>query len=243
MKRYFLLLIAAFLLAITANARTYALVVGISNYHDGINDVQWTTASAKKFASMLKAHTKDVSILTSKYATGSNILSKLGAIAKSAGADDRIIFFYSGHGETGGLATPSGILPYDQIIKVLASSKAKYKFCFIEACHSGSVAASAPNSPGWHSAAKKNNIVFFTGCRPEESSMVSATIGSGLFSQALIKGLRGKADYNRDKGITVLELFKYTFNDVVQRAKAINAEQHPQLIGPKALQDVVILKW
>lgn len=239
MKRILFIFFALMLFAGIANGRTYALILGVSNYQDE-NSVQWTTASAKKFAELMKKATKDVSILTSRNVNTTNVMSKLNAIAKQAQKGDKIVLFYSGHGLEGGLYMFDGVLTYDEIISALSASKATEKYCFIEACHSGSVAGSQPNSEKWQSKAKTNNIAFFTGCRPDESSYVDPIIGAGVFSQGLIKGLRGKADKNRDKQISVLELFEYAYKDVVNRK---NSQQHPQLIAPKAMHNNIIMKW
>lgn len=222
--------------AVCVQARTYVLIVGVSNYNDPENNVQWTTASAKNFAKLMQSKTKDVSLLTSSNAGRDNVISKLTAIANRAQKGDRIIFFYSGHGLPGGLYTYNGVLSYNDINRVLSSSAATDKYCFIEACHSGTAAAAQPNSD----AARQSNITYFVGCRPDESSYVDPLIGGGVFSQGLIKGLRGKADSNRDKKITVLELFKYAYGDVVNRK---DKKQHPQLIGPKTMHNNVLMSW
>lgn len=240
MKRNLLLLIAILLLSATGFARTYALVLGISNYQNPEDNVQWTTSAAKKFAQALKAKTSNVSLLTSRNVTRANIMEKLKAIANRAEKDDQIILFYSGHGLEGGLYTFDGVLSYDDIINVLSSSKAGAKYCFIEACHSGSVAACAPNKDAVGARANSNNIMFFTACRPDESAIATGLVGAGGFSQALMKGLQGKADKNRDKKISVIELFEYTYNDVVKR---FDSQQHPQLIGPKSMHNNIIITW
>ena len=60
-----------------------------------------------------------------------------------------------------------------------------------------------------------------------------------FFTQALLKGLRGKCDYDHNKEITVLELFKYIHADVTRRSLK---GQHPQLIAPKGMHDKVIFR-
>ena len=60
LKRLFLLAIMACVAAVCVQARTYVLIVGVSNYNDPENNVQWTTASAKNFAKLMQSKTKDV---------------------------------------------------------------------------------------------------------------------------------------------------------------------------------------
>lgn len=52
--------------------------------------------------------------------------------------------------------------------------------------------------------------------------------------------MRGKADKDNNREITVMELFKYIHTDVVKRSKQ---KQHPQLIAPQSMYNMVITKW
>ena len=79
--------------------------------------------------------------------------------------------------------------------------------------------------------------------RSNELSWENQWLGNGFFSQAVLKGLRGKADANGDRKITVAELYKYVYADVTERTKSSEAPQHPQLIGPKRHFNVVLSKW
>lgn len=79
--------------------------------------------------------------------------------------------------------------------------------------------------------------------RADEYSIEHAWVGHGFFTQALLKGLRGKADSNSDMKITVKELFVYVYNDVQHSTSNMDASQHPQLIGVKAVAETVIVDW
>lgn len=240
MRRYLLLLIIMVMMAGSLAARTFVLVAGVSNYRDDEANVGYTTAVAKEFAALMKNHTKDVSIVTSRYANRSNIVSKLTAIANRAQAGDRIIFYYVGHGEPGGLYTFDGTLPYSELTAVLGGSKAAEKYCFIDACHSGSASMAMPDSE----AADKAKILFFTACRPAENTIIDPLTGGTIFSASLMQGLQGKSDADGDRRVTAIELFKHIYGDVGRRRNAVDGKpQHPQLIGPKSMHDNVILDW
>ena len=79
--------------------------------------------------------------------------------------------------------------------------------------------------------------------RADEYSKENNWIGHGFYTQALLKGLRGKADKNADRQITLMELFKYVYNDVTARSKDYSQIQHPVLIGPSSSYDTVITIW
>ena len=72
-----------------------------------------------------------------------------------------------------------------------------------------------------------------------ETSSESPLVGSGLMTNGIMKGLRGKADSDGDKNITAIELFKYIHKDV----QLHNKRQHPQLVTSKALYNNVLMSW
>lgn len=246
MKRLLSLCLILLAFSLSMPARTFVLAVGVSNYYGYQNDLNQTTKDAKMFKKVMETQTKDITLLTSKYANKANIMEKLRAICNRAQKGDRIIFYFSGHGGPGGICASDAFLNYSDLVDLLETSDAGAKICFIDACHSGSVAddknVQASKSAKSLSAATKgkNDQVFFVGCRGDEYSYEDPWVGAGYFTQALVKGLRGKCDSNADKKITTIELFKYIYNDVVKRS---NSGQHPQLIAPESMQNAVIAVW
>lgn len=229
-------LLALFLIVCAQDilARTYVLSTGVSNYEGEVNDLHQTTKDAKAFKELMSNKSRDISLLTSSYANHDNILKTLKTIAASTQEDDVLIFFYSGHGSSdGSLYTYSGPLRYDEIVTVLRSARARKKFCFIDACFSGACG----NALMQNGQMAYDDICFLVSSRPNETSAEHPVVGAGFFTQALIQGMRGKADGNKDRKVTIAELFKYVSYDVTKRSQKT---QHPQLFAKKNLQDFVI---
>lgn len=222
------------------SARTFVLITGVSNYDNENANLTQTTKDAKRFRELMESQTNDITLLTSKNVTRANVLEKLTTICNRAEEGDQVIFFYSGHGTEGALCAYQSTITYKAITDILSQSKAREKICFIDACHAGSVADNELNESWIDDVKAKKDMAFFVSCRGNETSAESAFIGAGFFTQALLKGLRGKSDKNEDRKITVVELFKYIYGDVLQRT---NKRQHPQLIAPEDMYDVVITKW
>lgn len=239
MKRITVTILSLLLITLVCNARTFVLATGVSNY--GIEDVNLsqTTKDAKRFKEVMSTQTKDITLLTSKNVTKANVLEKLRAICNRAQKGDQIVFFYSGHGMPGAICGYDQPILYDDIVNVLSSSSASQKICYIDACHAGSM-ANATDTDWTKNVKELKDQIFFVSCRADEYSSESPFLGAGYFTQALLKGLRGKSDSDNNKEITVLELFKYIYGDVLKRSKE---KQHPQLIAPKSLYDVVVAKW
>lgn len=232
-KLFFLLILCCMAAVQSVCARTYVLVVGVSNYNDDRNNLTQTTKDAKRFKDLMSKQTRDISILTSSYANHDNILKKLREIANHTKEGDRLIFFYSGHGTDNALYCYDGRLYYREIVEVLSSAKSKEKICFVDACLSGTV-EKALISDG---KMKYPDISFLVSSRDVEYSSEHPAVGAGFFTQALIEGMRGKGDANRDKQVTLEELFKFVYYDVVKRSLQ---EQHPQLYAASAMRSIVM---
>lgn len=229
-------------LAICVNARTLVMCVGVSSYENSANNLSQTTKDTKQFKAVMENYTKNITILTSKYANRDNILEKLRAISNRAQKGDKIILYFSGHGYPGGIATYDKLLEYQTINDILANSAASAKICMVDACHAGSVSGVKDSSKNYK-APTTGNIIYMMSCRADETSGENGVIGHGLFTQGLLKGLRGKADANNDKKITVRELFNYVYNDVQHTMTKFEGSQHPQLIGTKSAAEAVVIEW
>lgn len=240
MKRLLFIILCIFLYANGRAQNTYVLVTGVSRYQDENNNLAQTTKDAKAFAELMKSQTKNVSILTSSYASRTGIISMLNKICDTVKPEDRIIFYYSGHGSPGGIYVYDGYLPYSDLIEVFSKANCKEIISFVDACHAGSIVSKKDNSYEWAKRVQQTDMIFYMACRGDEYSYEHPWVGNGYFTQSLLKGLRGKSDSNRDKLITVQELFRYIHADVVRRS---DDEQHPQLIASPASYEKILARW
>lgn len=240
MKRITLSFFCLLFLGMCLQARTYVLVTGVSNYGSENVNLAQTTKDAKRFKAVMETQTKDITLLTSRHVTRANVLEKLRALCNRAQQGDRIIFFYSGHGMPGAICAYDQPISYEDLIAVLSTSAASEKICFIDACHAGTMAGKSYGNSWTKSLKSQSDQIFFVSCRPDEYSVESSFLGAGFFTQALLKGLRGKSDSNHDRKVTVIELFRYVYGDVLRRS---NEQQHPQLIAPESKYGVVVAKW
>lgn len=242
MKQIFITIFMTLLLVVGVKARTYVVCVGVSSYQNSNNNLSQTTKDVKQFKAVMGQHTKNITILTSKYANKDNILEKLRAVCNRAQKNDKIILFFSGHGYPGGIVAYDQYITYQEINDILSISNATAKICFVDACHAGSV-SNVRDRTRAYKAPTSGNIIYMMSSRADEYSIEHPWVGHGFFTQALLKGLRGKADANRDKKITVRELFNYVYNDVQHSTAKMDASQHPQLIGVKEVANAVIIDW
>lgn len=228
MKRVILLLFS-YVVAFALYSETYVVCVGIGNYSDPkVQNLTKTEADAKAMAAFYKKGTKNVITITGKYATKSQILKSLKSQFGRAKANDKIVFFFSGHGYPGGFCPYDMTkieegLKYSDVISIMQKSKAKNKFIFADACYSGAIRRN-----GTDSDPKAGNVLLFLSSRGNEYSAESPFLANGYFTKHLLRGLGGFADANKDMRITARELFDYVSKGVKTQTKD---RQHPVMWG------------
>ena len=245
MKKLLLFLFVFASSVINTNAqKTYVLLTGVSSYSNSQANLGNTTKDVKELKTVFNRQGATVATLTSKHANHDNIVEKLEAIIKLAKSDDKILFFFSGHGDTGGFLTYElSMFRYKELADILAKARTKNVYCFIDACRAGSATDDTYSGYGWSEDSKKKGLTFMLSCRADEFSFENDWVGNGFFTKALLKGLRGMSDSNNDRRVTLIELFKYVYNDVTARTKNSSQIQHPQLIGPNSAHNTIITKW
>ena len=239
---------------------TYAVVAGLNKYMDtGLNNLTYTINDTKKMYEYLTSAgggnvpAANIKMLTNEEATDANILDALKTYFSKATADDRVIFYFSGHGAPGEFApynlerVPGAFLhglKHEDVRQVFKSCKAKIKICFADACFSGTIrnqlSAGTKNAmeQSKQLALDQSNILIMMSSKVDEESKEMKYFQEGVFTYNLLQGLRGKADLNADKKITVKELYSY----VRQRVRAFTkAAQTPVAFG-KFDPEMVVVK-
>lgn len=223
-----------------ARAETYVVCVGVGKYaNPNVRNLTKTEADAKAMAAFFKRGTPNVITLTGRYATKARILSSLRSQFGKAKCDDKIIFYFSGHGYPGGfcpyeMADLSQGLTYAEVLKIMNQSPAASKFIFADACNSGTIRQADNFTPP-----RAGATIFFLSSRSNESSLESPLLANGYFTKHLLRGLSGAADSNGDRAITASELFRYVSAGVQEQSRG---RQHPVMWGTFP-DDLVIVSY
>ena len=158
-----------------------------------------------------------------------------------------VFVYYAGHGAPD--KKTAYLIPYDgdpnyasqtgyemdKLYEQLGSFEAKSTTVFLDACFSGAnrdnemlLADARPVFMEVDESATRNVTVFSASSGSEISSAWPEK-KHGLFSYYLMKGMRGDADANKDKQITVGELGDYVKENVSDMAGMLDREQTPGL--------------
>lgn len=216
---------------LSPDTKIWAIVVGVASY-DHMPVLRYTDDDAYRFYAFLKSPEggalpdEQIAILIDEEATLTGINTTLQQILSQAGPKDLVIFYFSGHGLNGSFLPIdfdgyNNKLNHDDIAKMFNACKAKYKICIADACHSGSLISMRSGDPEptisqyYQSLAKSiSGTALIMSSKGDETSLESAGLRQGVFSHFLIRGLKGEADKNKDKIISIRELFDFVYSNV-----------------------------
>lgn len=234
----FFMVIGLFLVnATTLEARIYVVSVGIANYKDQPLRLPVKDANTLKYVYDKNGDTQST-LITDENATRDRILQQIKTSFAQASENDIVVLFFSGHGYRGGFCAYDGLLSYSAIRKAMATSKSKNKMIFADACFAGKMRQDRGSSSSQNEM-KKANVMLFLSSRSTETSLESARMENGYFTDALQRALRGGADANRDRTITARELFKYVSQKVSTETRE---KQHPVMWG-NFPNEMPVIKW
>jgi uncharacterized caspase-like protein len=239
----------------------YVLAIGISKYKDETLRLHYAAKDAKDFVAEARAQEgglyKQVIIrsLTDEEATQVAILDGLDWITQSVNnTNDVAMVFLSGHGMT----TPDQhyrFLPFDfnsadiKRTSILDYDLQQYliglggkRIFFFDTCYSGNVLKGAKGSnlrPNVDKFANdletaSNGIIVFTSSTGDELSQETDKWENGVFTKAVVEGMKGLAARRGNRAVSVFDLGSY----VSMRVKELtNSGQRPMTAIPTTVED------
>lgn len=243
MNRLVIILTVIVCLPLAAAAqKAFVLSVGIADY-ENINDLTATENDAKMFAQLMSTQGAETTLLLGSDATHVNVISALRYVFAKATPQDKMIFYFSGHGYEGGFccydmaATSAtgaekylGGLSYAEMQILFRNCRAGQKMVFADACFAGGLRKGEHINISVQSA-RNGDVIYFLSSQTDETSLEMGNSGNSLFTYYLVKGLCGEADLDADKYITASEIYKYVYNEVSSYAARIPHAQHPVMWG------------
>ncbi|MCP5047157.1 MAG: hypothetical protein GY940_08295 [bacterium] len=230
----------------SAKVKVWAVIVGVADYNH-LKPLRYTDDDAYKFAMFLKSPEggalpdEQISLFIDESASKNSILYGMRRLFSKADSNDVILFYFSGHGKKGAFMPHDyngfgNQLYHSDVQQILRGSKAKYKLCIADACHSGSLERSEKDPAATNALSNyyqawgqsSGGIALLMSSKAEETSLETRGKRQGIFSYYLIRGLKGEADGNRNKIITINELYSYVQQNVKNFTRN---RQHPVLKG------------
>lgn len=185
----------------------------------------------------------------------SNIQKQIELICSNADRGDLVLIGFSGHGvhlNQVSYLCPTDAKPDDReslisldwVYEQLNKSPADLKLVMVDACRNEPIEqggkrnfTAAERTAGSRAFVQEmdrlpRGILLVNSCAEGEFAQEDNELGHGVFMSFLLDGLRGKADKDRDKTVTIDEWFKYAAKETkLHVGKKFGASQNPRLKG------------
>jgi hypothetical protein len=183
--------------------------------------------------------------------TAANILDAIDLL-KEAKETDTIVLFIAGHGVNdgpnyrflptnavlaGGALRGSTVVSWHALQEAVETAKGR-RILFVDTCHSGNAYNQRLGNAAYHA-----NIIAYTAARFDQAAIEDPKLGHGLFTYAVVEGLRGSGDLAARRQLSTKELGDYVIRRVEELAKALQGAQEPQYFKGRDAEDYVLVRW
>ena len=226
--------------------KIWAVIVGVSTYTT-MQSLKFTDDDAYQIYAFLKSPEggalpdNQIRVLIDEQASQKKIITAMQQMFLQADENDVIVFYYSGHGVDGSFVPAdydgyNNLLHHEDVKNIMKKSLAKHKVLYADACHSGSMNRLASKGQytkqldDFYKEFEETNggIALLMSSKAKEFSLEDHGLRQGIFSHYLIRGLKGEADVNRNKIVTIQELYNFVSARVI--GYTANS-QHPTITG------------
>lgn len=230
-----------------ATTRRVALVVGANDGGPGRVKLRYAGSDAKALARVLAevggVERRDQIVLIDPGPTqlleGFNKAQRRVAEARAAGERVQFLFYYSGHADDRGVLLGTAQIDYPRLRALIHGVGAHVRLGLLDSCSSGAFVRlkggrmRPPLSTGDPTI---EGHAFLTSSSAEEAAQESDRIGGSFFTHYLVSGLRGAADVDRDRRVTLHEAYRFAFDETLANTETtLGRAQHPvydiQLVG------------
>jgi uncharacterized caspase-like protein/TolB-like protein len=229
----------------------WVLAVGVSRYRQEDLNLRFADSDARAIASALQKQAGGplyrearTLVLANDEVTRESILDSMSRFLGQAGPDDVAVIFLAGHGvqdrSTGSYyflpstATAKNYVTagvrmtdFDEMLRVVRRN-VRGVVLMLDTCHAGALKLAAPHLAALEDPAARltasEGFFLLAASKPGEESEERVELGHGAFSYALLEGMAGAADADRDGYVSVTELFGYVTREV---ASLTGRRQHP----------------
>lgn len=215
-------------------ATNRALVVGISEYPIAKWRLPAVAGDVREIADLLGSkhgsfHGHSVNVLTDDKATKAGVLKAIREVFENASADDTVFVYLAGHGSADSRNNSFYFIPYDvnghdlagtavllsEVREIFNATKSDRAFMWLDFCHSGGIIErDMPSSDQDNKIIERTLQVvqgkgklIYAACTPEQKAYENSLIGHGLFTAALLDGLKGAAAVHGE--VTANSLFDH----------------------------------
>lgn len=144
--------------------------------------------------------------------------------AKARGNRVEFVFYYSGHSDEDGLLLDTDRVTYPSLRAWIQSVPADVRVAILDSCASGAFTRTKGGKRRPQVLLDSNQAVrghaYITSSAADENAQESDRIGGSFFTHYLNTGLRGGADADGDRLVTLGEAYQFAFDETLARTEA-----------------------
>ena len=245
--RFWQFLVFAALLTCSSAAlgrvQRFALIIGNDRGHAPDIELRYAETDAGKVAQVLRDlggfEPADTVTLRGEDAqtVRSSLISlndRIRAAQAIPGQQALLFVYYSGHADAEALRLGPSRLAFRELAQLVRGSAANFRLMVVDACRSGALTrlkgghVVAPFDIGTNAVLPGEGVAFLTASAANEDAQESDEIRGSFFTQALVSGLLGVADRDRDGAVTLDEAYGYARDATIRAtSRTFAGPQHP----------------
>ncbi|HSY39728.1 MAG TPA: caspase family protein, partial [Polyangia bacterium] len=150
-------------------------------------------------------------------------VERMLAAEQSRGVRRELVFYYSGHSDEEGLLLGGERISYQELRAFIHEAPADLSLAILDSCESGAFTrhkGGARRAPFLLDASiDTHGHAYLTSSAADEVAQESDRIAASFFTYYLVSGLRGAADSNRDRRVTLQEAFQFASEETLARTE------------------------
>jgi hypothetical protein len=159
---------------------------------------------------------------------------RVRAASSSPGTEVLYVVYYSGHGDRSALHLGPTPLPLSELDQLVRGSVASTRLLIVDSCRSGALTrvkggtGAAPFTISLDQRLAEQGMVTLASSSGDEDAQESDELKGSFFTHALVSGLLGTADADRDGSISLEEAYRHAYESTLRATSRTWAgAQHP----------------
>ncbi len=152
----------------------------------------------------------------------------------AATAQSVLVVYYSGHADAEGLHLGGSSFAMRELEQLVGGSAADVRLLVVDSCRSGVLTRNKGAVRGDSFAIRlderlaSEGAIFLTSSSSNEDAQESELLKGSFFTHYLVSGLRGAADTSADGRVTLVEAYRYAYDNTLRASsRTLAGTQHP----------------
>jgi len=228
---------------VSATVRRIAVVAGRNEGAPGRVDLRYAVRDAARVASLLVelGGFEPSHVLLAPDANRHALLRAIEEAATKVREADALgidatllVVYFSGHADGEGLELGDERMPFDELRASVEAVPSSLRIVVVDTCQSGQMLRAKGGVPGPDfditllDTLDSTGTAIVTSASASERAQESDLLEGSFFTHHLVSALRGAADSNGDRRVTLTEAYRYAYGrTVVETARTMGGPQHP----------------